>query len=980
MFEEPLSPDDILYEACHISCPDERSRYLDRVCGSDYDLRARIEKQAAIAAHVDSIVPEAALAVRRWANDEDQPIRCREDLTGTVLDDYRLVQHLGDGGFASVYEAEPVSGDGAHVAIKILKLGMDSHEVLTRFRREQDLLARLDHPHIARPHDYGMSNQGRPYIVMELVPGQSITSFCDDRRLPIRERIELFLSVCDAIQHAHSLSIIHRDLKPNNILVTQIDSRLVAKVIDFGIAKAMEAGAGISTLYSRPSQVIGTPQYMSPEQAQQSSNVGESSDQYSLAAVLYELVTGVSHLGLSTAQCGQPGRCLEQLRDGETVWPSTHLSTLTDDALDEVAFNRGTDAAALRAAIDNDLESILFHALQRDPHRRYASVAEFADNLRAYLAGGQVVGTSPTFFYTLCKLTRDYQRQMLVIALIMAMLMATSLCSVWMTLTARDAEGRAIASERKAQAALQAEHQARENERKQRDQALESTQRELAALAKSHVNGEIARVFREEFLKEAMTVPGKGPASTVNELLDNTIENFIPRYAQYSLVQAPLLEAVAEGKRSLYRYAEAIDLFRQAFELRKTHQGADHAETLQTELLLCNAYCNAEQYANAKPLIAHLLSFSPGALNVGIRQWAEFYSITILISECQYDEALRSSDSLLQQPLNDLSATEVQRLVRQAKGAVLLKLGRLDEAEACLRELVQADLKQFGAFDGATQTSQSILGDVYILRGDNTKALADCQDLFARQTQTLGEEHHDTLVTGLRMAGLYYGIGRYADSESLCLLLLARQRKVLGDQSPITLKTKAQLARIYEATSRDEAALSLYRETSAEMEAALGDEHDHTLTTGLRFAKFLYRLRKPAEAEPLLRRGLALSAKAEGAEHRHTLERASLLASVLRDRSQFEEASELFTRTLESQLKTLGEQHEDTLTTLYEFGKLRVAQQRASDAVLLLEKALEGRRTVLGPDHEDTQQAETLLRSLVLQPTPEDVATAPITP
>lgn len=979
MFEEPLSPDDILYEACHISCPDERRRYLDKVCGDDHVLRARIEKQAAIAARVDSIVPDAALAARRWANDGDEPSRSREDLTGTVLGDYRLVQHLGDGGFASVYEAERLSGDGVHVAIKILKLGMDSHEVLARFRREQALLDRLDHPHIARQYNYGMSQQGRPYMVMEMVPGQSITSFCDDRQLPIRDRIELFLSVCDAIQHAHALSIIHRDVKPNNILVTVIDSRPVAKVIDFGIAKAMGAGEGTSTLYSRPSQVIGTPQYMSPEQAEQSSNVGESSDQYSLAAVLYELVTGVSHLGLSAAQCRQPGSCLEQLRGGEAVWPSTHLSTLTDETLDEVAFKRGTDAVALRAAIDRDLESILFHALQRDPHRRYSSVAEFADNLRAYLAGGRVVGTSPTFFYTVCKLTRDYQRQMLGTALFMVMLMATSLFSIWMALSARDAQARAIASEKKTQAALQAAHQAHENERKQREQALEASQCELAALAKSHVNGEIARVFRAEFLG-AITVPGKGPATTVNELLDNIIQNFIPRYTEYPLVQASLLEAVAAGKMPQYRYADAIDLYRRAFELRKAHQGANHGETLQAELLLCNAYCNAEQYADAKPLVSHLLSLPRRGLSEDNRRWAEYYSITILFSECQYDEALRSSDSFLQQILNDSSAAEFQRMVRRARGAILLKLGRLDEAEVCLQELVQSDVQKLGANHAESQRSQYILNDVQILRGDNEKALVYCQDLFTRQTKSLGEEHHDTLVTGLRMAGLYYGIGRYADSESLCLLLLARQRNVLSEQSPITLKTKALMARNYEATGRDDAALSLYRATLTEMESALGDEHDHTQTTAFRFAKFLYRLGKPAEAEPLLRRGVALSAKAEGVEHRHTLERASLLASVLRDCSQFDEAAELFTRTLESQLRTLGERHEDTLTTLYEFGKLRVVQQRASDAVLLLEKALEGRRTVLGPDHEDPQEVERLLRSLVLQPTPENVATAPLLP
>ncbi len=977
MLQEPLSPDDILYEACHISCPEERRRYLDQVCHGDQGLRKEIEAKAAIAPFVDEILPESALNAPLWLNQDDAPPR--EHLTGMVMGGYRIVRSLGEGGFGRVFEARPVSGIGARVAIKIIKPGMDTDEVLARFRREQALLSQLDHPNIARPFAQGRSPQGRPYMVMELISGQTITSYCDQRRFSIRKRIELFLSVCDAIEHAHSKSIIHRDLKPSNILVTEVDSHPVVKVIDFGVAKAMGCEGATATMHSRPSQLIGTPQYMSPEQAVQGEVIGEHSDQYSLAAVLYELITGRSHLGLSESQCKDRAHCLTQLTRGDALWPSNLLGTLTSPQLLEIADSRGTDPSGLFLAIDRDLESILFKALQRDPHQRYANVVQLSDNLRSHLTGSPVVGTTPTFFYVVRKLARDYQRLMLVASLFVAMLLATTVFSMWMAMQAREAQALALASERKAKAALLAEHQAREDESRQRQLVIDAVQQQLAAERLAHEAEKINTALGKELMSSAATGPKRRDELTFREALNHAAATVVPRYANEPLVQAALLEAIARAQQSLTANSDAIIHLRRALDLRRSFQSLEHPDTIKTESQLVQVYFNMAQYHDAEPLVNHVREYLQKTVGPDNRDAieADYLWITCLSAAANSAEARQVAESTLSRARALLPAEEVLILrLEQQMAAIYQQASQRDKAERLLSESLVRHQEILGTKHPLTLSCETQLAGIYNWRRQYAEALPRYEQILAAQKEVLGADHFDVLVTELHLASVYSHLGRLEEAQALFLETLEKQKDVLGATHPLTLKTQANLADTYVTLGKHSSAEALYETILAQMESVLGPDHEHTVVTRRKLGLLKYDLGKLAEAERLLRLTLEFSRRCEGPEHRHALGLECDLAVSLRDQQKFEEAEALFTKALAVQRRTLGDRHAETLKTLQEYAVQHLKVGKYTEAESLLQEVLEGRRATLGAEHEDTLEVEAMLRALASQPTPHDVTPA----
>jgi serine/threonine protein kinase/tetratricopeptide (TPR) repeat protein len=966
MPNEPLSRIEILYEACQISCPEERRRYLDRVCGGDAHLRDEIEADTEYAPYVDDILSETALEMLQRAReleDDDE----LEDLTSEVLGDYRIVGRIGRGGFAIVHEAEPLQGTGAHVAIKVIKLGMDSREVLARFRREHALMAQLNHPNIAKSESYGISPHGRAYVVMELVEGEPITEYCDHRKLSIRARIELLLTVCDAIITAHTLSIIHRDLKPSNILVTEVDGQPVAKVIDFGIAKALNSDFGFSTLHTRSSQIIGTPCYMSPEQAQLGGICGASSDQYALAAVLHELIAGVSHLGLNDSQMQSRSEVMKRLTEGEAVRPSLHLSKLNGSTLEGIAAKRSTGAAGLIPQINGELESILFQALQRDPARRYASVAEFAANLRAHLDGQRVVGTRPTFFYVLRNVARDYRRETILASLFLLVLTATTVFSIFMAVKADKAQKLAIANEMKAETALGAERQARRNESRQRQEALAAAQREMDALRKVHDTEEINVALGSELMSAAATGPGRLDELTFREALNHAAQGVVPRYADRPLVQAALLEAIARAQLSMSAFIDAESHVSRALDLRRSHQGPDHADTVNTEILLVQAYFGTDKYLAAEPLVKHIRACLLRRCGPDHRDTihAEYFWTACLAARSEFEMAKNATQSALRRAQAVLDANDVLTCQFELQLAAMCQhLGQLDEAEQLYLEALAHHRHALGDENPLTLSCQSRLADVYNVRKQFNHALPFYEATLGAQRRLLGVDFHETLVTELHLASVYMHLGQFAAAESLFLETLPKQERVMGTANSLTLKTQANLAELYERQGRQREAEMLYEDALQRMEDALGPDHSHTVVTMHKLGLLKHRLNNLVDAEMYLRRTLERTSRCEGAEHRHVLELECELAAVLRDQQRFSDAEALFAKALEAQRRTLGERHANTLTTLHEFALLHLAQGKPQVAEPLLQEAAAGRRDTLGADHRETLATEAQLRSI----------------
>ncbi len=389
-----------------------RRSYLDENCGSHTELRAAIERL--LAAHDDPLslvnpvtvdyAPDLGLKNTSTTNTFDDP----EESGGVRIGRYKLVERIGEGGMGEVWSARQTEPVKRMVAVKLIKPGMDSKAVLARFEAERQALALMDHPNIARVLDAGTTSDGRPFFVMELVRGIPIAKYCDDRKLSTRRRLELFVPVCQAIQHAHQKGIIHRDIKPSNVLVAQYDDRAVPKVIDFGVAKATGQALTDMTLNTGFGNIVGTLEYMSPEQATFNNlDIDTRSDVYALGVLLYELLTGGPPFKKRDLEKGGILEILRVVKEVDPPRPSTRISTAV--ALPTVAANRSTNPARLKVLLRNELDWIAMKALEKDRSRRYQTANGMAADIERHLAGEEVMAVPPSIGYRLRKFIGKYR-------------------------------------------------------------------------------------------------------------------------------------------------------------------------------------------------------------------------------------------------------------------------------------------------------------------------------------------------------------------------------------------------------------------------------------------------------------------------------------------------------------------------------------------------------------------------------------------
>jgi eukaryotic-like serine/threonine-protein kinase len=393
--------------------PDKLSAYLDLACDGNPAMRQRIESLLRATPAAEDFFARNAVKVSKLPGLTDAGATLTTPIAegpGTVISRYTLLQRIGDGGFGSVYMAEQKEPVRRRVALKIIKLGMDTRQVVARFEAERQALAMMDHPHIARVLDGGCTDTGRPYFVMELVKGQTITKYCDEHQLSTRQRLELFIPVCQAIQHAHQKGIIHRDIKPSNILVATIDGRPVPKVIDFGIAKATQHDLTDKIVFTQFHQFMGTPAYMSPEQAAlDSTDIDTRSDIYSLGVLLYELLTGKTPVEAKELAGGGYDEIRRRIREIEPPRPSNRLTTLTNEELTTVARSRAIEPGRLSKLIRGELDWTVLKAIDKDRSRRYETANAFALDIQHYLDNEPVMAVKPSRIYYLQKYARRHK-------------------------------------------------------------------------------------------------------------------------------------------------------------------------------------------------------------------------------------------------------------------------------------------------------------------------------------------------------------------------------------------------------------------------------------------------------------------------------------------------------------------------------------------------------------------------------------------
>ena len=464
MSVEPKRVRAIFLEAVNHEDPASRKGVVDRECGDDSALRRRVEllllahdEPESELEHPVVIVPPKRTDVSREAlgdpvlTIDTDPVPSGAitspppalspaiDRPGSRIGPYKLLQEIGEGGMGTVFMAEQVEPVRRRVALKIIKRGMDSAQVIARFEAERQALALMDHLNIAKVLDAGATDSGRPYFIMELVSGVPITKYCDDAQLNPRERLELFIPVCQAIQHAHQKGIIHRDIKPSNVLVTLYDGKPVAKIIDFGVAKATDQRLTERTMFTQYGSIIGTLEYMSPEQAEMSAlGVDTRSDIYSLGVLLYELLTGTTPLERAKLREAGYAEILKRIREEDPPKPSTRLSE-SRDAMPSISAQRKTEPARLTRLVKGELDWIVMKALEKDRSRRYETANGFARDIQRHLDGDAVEACPPSTAYRFQKFARKHRAGLVTGAAFVLLLLAASLFSTYQAVLANAA-------------------------------------------------------------------------------------------------------------------------------------------------------------------------------------------------------------------------------------------------------------------------------------------------------------------------------------------------------------------------------------------------------------------------------------------------------------------------------------------------------------------------------------------------------------
>ena len=497
------TPEIILHAALEIPGPQERAAYLDESCTGDPALREEVE--SLIAAHFADETFLEPFAEPLW-------LETRREGEGDMIGRYKLLQQIGEGGFGTVFLAEQSQPVKRQVALKVIKPGMDSKEVIARFEAERQALALMDHPHIAKVHDAGTTEGGRPYFVMELVKGVPITKYCEENHLDTRERLELFTHVCAAIQHAHQKGIIHRDVKPSNILVPLHDGKPMVKVIDFGIAKAIGMELTEPTFFTQHDRMLGTPQYMSPEQAElHPLAVDTRSDIYSLGVILFEFLTGTTPLDGHQLRNATYAEMQRLIREVIPPKPSTRLAEAS---------------AVSPRSLRGDLDWIVLKALEKDPARRYESAGAMAEDLQRFLQHKPVEARAPSMAYLTMRFTRRHRGPVIAGAALLLMLIL-------------GAVGTSVGMKRALDAKAELEHKNAELDQQKLE--LVDTKQRLAGLLESNQKmlGEISK--------------------------RNTSEAGLPtEFEALRKENQALLDKVSNEVVNQERYAEEIERLRQA--------------------------------------------------------------------------------------------------------------------------------------------------------------------------------------------------------------------------------------------------------------------------------------------------------------------------------------------------------------------------------------------------------------------------------
>lgn len=956
-----------LYELLIKTPSAEREAVLDRICAGDPVLRAKANALMEQESSTPDVVQ--ALTQEMTSGFETGEFKASSGpIPGQVIAGrYTLIERIGEGGMGEVWVARQTEPVKRKVAIKLIKAGMDSRLVLQRFEQERQALAMMDHQNIAKVLDGGLTQDRHPFFVMELVHGQPLTKFCDDAKLGIRERLEVFIPICQAVQHAHQKGIVHRDLKPGNILVSVHDGKPVPKVIDFGVAKATSGRLTDDSLSTQFGAVVGTLEYMSPEQAGLTGeDIDTRSDIYSLGVLLYELLTGFRPIDARRLKKAALTEMIRMIREEEPSKPSTRFST--DESAPSMAALRHTEPRKLVSLLRGELDWVVMKCLEKDRSRRYETANGLSLELQRYLAGETVMAAPPSTMYRLQKFMARNRVVVLASGAVAAALLAGVIGFAWQANLARkerdaaivaqqsEAEQRRRADEQKAAAEAQrARAESAEAEAKRRAEELEKVAefqgkmlsqvnpaqagtrlsedvrtRFNASLSKTGVSQAEQKSQQEMFASQWSRV---NTTDAALDLIDQTILKpaiaaIDKQFVDQPVVSANLKHVLAERYHDLGLNQAAMTLEHQVLAERRRVLGVDHPDTLIS-------MGNLGVYLNA----------------LDKRKEAEPY----------YREALEKSRRVR-------GDDHPETLVCIANmGSMLRVNGKFSEAEVLFREALDKRRRILGDENPETLTSLDDWGMLLKDQGKLNEAEPYYRETLEKRRRVLGEDHRDTVRSANNLATLLKDQGKLEESITYFRQIVEIRRKTLGDVHPDTLRAIQNLGAVLNSNGNNNEAEALLREALASQRRILGTDHHSTLTTLGNLSVLMIGQNKLAEAEPLCRETLERRRRLLGDNHQETLIANNVMGLVLARQKKETEAEPYWRDTMTISQRVLGPAHPDTMIYTHNLARLMADQNKNDEAEKLYREVVQRGGPAIGAGHPIVMSATRHLSSLLLQ-------------
>ncbi|MCA9276529.1 MAG: serine/threonine protein kinase [Phycisphaerales bacterium] len=879
-----MSDIETIFETARQLDPELRGAYLDRACGSNQELRAEVDRLLAADDHLGAFLesdvfdPDATLPdlPPSAAQTSSQPAEAAGDQMGN----YKLLQQIGEGGFGTVWMAEQREPVRRRVALKIIKLGMDTKQVIARFEAERQALAMMDHPNIAKVFDAGMTETGRPYFVMEYIKGIPILQYCDHEKVDTRGRLDLFTKVCHAIQHAHQKGIIHRDIKPGNVLVTMHDGVPVPKVIDFGIAKATNAELTDKTLFTQHRQMIGTPVYMSPEQAEMSGlDIDTRSDIYSLGVLLYELLTGTTPFDHRELLDRGFGEMMRIIREETPHKPSTRLSSLGETA-SRTAEQRHTDIRRLGLILRGDLDWIVMKCLEKDRTRRYDTANGLAADIQRHLSNEPVSAGPPSASYRLRKFVRRNRAGVLAaLAVGSTLLLGLAGTTGGMYWAVQEKDRADLAAEQALEA--QAVAQTRSEELQQVVE-FQSAQLSGIDVAQMGIN------MRQDLLENARLVGERLQENTpqieeriaaVDQSLlgvdftgwaQSTLETnvFLPaidaiqeQFGQQPEVRADLFTSLSETLHDIGLLDLAEKAILESIETRTKQLGESDPQTIDANMRYGMILTDLGQLDRAEQLFQNTLANAIDSQGEDSRSAIDvrYHYATLQFAQTRYQEAADMYASTLEWYRTHLGPLDGNTLGAMSSLAASYNYtDRQVEAEQLYSKAIDGMTELYGRFDQRTIRALNNLAGLYRSMDDLPRAAEIFTEALELSRTTLGEDHNVTLMLKDNLGGVRYNQLDFDGAWQLTNEALEGRKRVLGPLHDATLRSYYNLALVNKDMKRFDASISLLQQALPGFERVYGEFHGYTITVRKELSNLLFQEKRFNEVETLFLNEYAL--------------------------------------------------------------------------------------------------------------------------